>query len=206
MACLPKWREPLPVERSMQSHMASETIHIAGAAGRYATALFELALEDGQLDAVETSLQIFRTALDESADLQRLVTSPAFTAETQAKALRVIFKVLKLGPLTENFLLLLARNRRLYCVRDVIKGFQMLAAAHRGEVTAEVISAAPLTPDQLQRISASVRDGLGKTARIDARVDPTLLGGLIVKVGSRMIDTSLKTRLNALKSAMKEVG
>jgi F-type H+-transporting ATPase subunit delta len=190
----------------MQAHMASETIHISGAAGRYATALFELALEEGQLDAVETSLQTFRTALDESADLQRLVTSPAFTAETQAKALKVIFRVLKLGPLTENFLQLLVKNRRLYTVRNIIKGFQALTAAHRGEVTAEVISAAPLTQDQMQRISASIRDGLGKTARIDARVDPSLLGGLIVKVGSRMIDTSLKTRLNALKSAMKEVG
>ncbi len=190
----------------MQTHMASETLHIAGAAGRYATALFELAREEGKLEAVETSLKTFRDALDESPDLQRLVSSPAFSAETQAKALKVIFKVLKLGPLTENFLQLMAKNRRLYAVRDVIKGFLALAAAHRGEVAADVVSAVPLSPEQLQKIAASLRDGLGKTARLEARVDPSLLGGLVVKVGSRMIDTSLRTKLNSLKSAMKEVG
>lgn len=186
--------------------MASETTHIAGAAGRYARALFELALEENRLESVESSLQNFSAALRESADLQRLVISHAFSASTQSKALAVILKVLKLDPVTGNFLKLLARNRRLYAVQDVAKGFNQLAAAHRGEVAADVVSAHPLSAEQLNRLAATLHKTLGKSAKIDAKVDPSILGGLIVKVGSRMIDTSLKTKLNSLKLTMKEVG
>ncbi len=186
--------------------MTSETPLVAGMAGRYATALFELAKEQGQLNAVETSLSRVAAALKESADLTRLTKSPAFSVATQSKALSVIFKVLDLDQLTQNFLLLLAKNRRLFAVEEIIKAFELLAANSRGEVAADVISATPLTEEQLNALATALREKLGKTPKITAKVDPTILGGLIVKIGSRMVDTSLKTKLNALKLAMKEVG
>lgn len=186
--------------------MASETPLVAGMAGRYATALFDLAKEQGQLEAVEASLSRLAAALKESADLTRLTKSPAFSAETQSKALSALFKVLDLDRLTGNFLLLLVKNRRLFAVEDIIKAFQHLAAASRGEVAADVISAVPLADEQIQALADTLREKLGKTAKIHAKVDPSLLGGLIVRIGSRMVDTSIRTKLNSLKLAMKEVG
>ncbi|MDZ4790481.1 MAG: F0F1 ATP synthase subunit delta [Hyphomicrobiales bacterium] len=186
--------------------MASETPLVAGMAGRYATALFELAREEGKLDEVEKGLYEFAAALESSPDLQRLVRSPAFSADTQAKALSVIFKASQPGDMTQNFILLLAKNRRLFAIDSVIAGFRTLLSAHREEVSADVTSAAPLTPEQMNELAATLRNKLGKEAKINAKVDPRILGGLIVKIGSRMIDSSIKTRLNSLKIAMKEVG
>lgn len=175
-------------------------------AGRYATALFELARDEGKLDAVQSGLARFSAAMNESPDLRRLTKSPAFSSGSQAKALSAILKTMQLGPLVENFLLLLVRNRRLFAIEGVITGFNTLLSAHREEISAQVTSAAPLTADQMTELSATLRNKLGKEAKINATVDPSILGGLIVKIGSRMIDTSIRTKLNSLKNAMKEVG
>ncbi|MDX2263521.1 MAG: F0F1 ATP synthase subunit delta [Hyphomicrobiales bacterium] len=186
--------------------MASETPLVAGMAGRYATALFELARDEGKLDVVNAGLDAVDEALKGSDDLQRLVRSPAFSAAEQARAMDAVAKALNLDPLTANLLSLLARNRRLFALSDAISGFRSLLSSHREEVVAQVTSATPLSPDQLSELGATLRNKLGKEAKIETRVDPRILGGLIVKIGSRMIDTSVKTKLNSLKYAMKEVG
>lgn len=175
-------------------------------AGRYATALFELALEADALDAVEKDLTAFRDMLQASPDLQRLVRSPIFSAEEQIRALSAVLKKAGIGGLTANFLCLVARNRRLFAATDMIKAFRTLAARHRGEVTAEVATAAKLSASQLNALKSALKASLGQDVQVETRVDPGLLGGLIVKVGSRMVDSSLRTKLNNLKLAMREVG
>jgi F-type H+-transporting ATPase subunit delta len=179
---------------------------MASMAGRYAAALFELAREQRQLSDVERDLAAFQAMLDASDDLRRLVRSPVVSAEDQERALAVILERAGIGGLTANFIKLIARNRRLFAVADMLKGFRQLLARERGEVTADVASAHPLTPSQMQLLSDTLRTSIGKNVRIDTRVDPSLLGGLIVKVGSRMIDSSLRTKLNNLKVAMKGIG
>lgn len=186
--------------------MAGEDPIIAGMAGRYALALFELALEAKKLKNVEADLKGFAGLLDGSADLERLVRSPVFSAEEQARSIAAIAKGAKMSPLTTNFLQLIARNRRLFAVRDMIRAFNALTARHRGEVTAEVTSANKLSAEQTKSLKAALKSAVGQDVQITAHVDPALLGGLVVKVGSRMIDTSLKTKLNNLQIAMKEVG
>lgn len=185
--------------------MASDSPQVTGVAGRYATALFELAREAGGIDAVRTSLAQFKSALNASDDLRRFVKSAVFSAGVQVNALGEILKVMELDAMTNNLLLLLAKNRRLFAVEDVIKAYDTLVASYRGEITAQVVSAHPLTPEHMESLTATLQSKLGKTPRIEAEVDPSLLGGLVVKVGSRMIDTSLKAKLNSLKLHMKEV-
>jgi len=175
-------------------------------AGRYATALFELALESKKLKGVEKDLIAFRAMLDSSDDLVRLVRSPVFSAADQQNALAAILKKAGIKGLTENFFNLVARNRRLFAIRDIIGGFEALLAHHRGEVTAEVASASKLSPAQTKALKTTLKAAIGQDIQISTQVDPALLGGLVVKVGSRMIDTSLQTKLNNLKFAMKEVG
>jgi F-type H+-transporting ATPase subunit delta len=179
---------------------------VSGVAGRYATALFELASEGNALDKVAADLDRFGQALDASPDLARLINSPVFTAGEQGRALAAILDKIGIAGLTRNFLLLLAKNRRLFALRDTIAGFRAMLARHRGEVSASVISASKLTEAQATALRQALKAALGKEVSLGARVDPGLLGGLVVKVGSRMIDTSLRTRLNSLKVAMKEVG
>jgi F-type H+-transporting ATPase subunit delta len=178
---------------------------VAGAAGRYATALFDLAREGNALDAVAGDLSSFERMLSESTDLQRLVRSPVFSAEDQSRAVGAIVARTGASPLTSNFLGLIARNRRLFAVPEMIKGFRSLLARHRREVTAEVVSAHPLNAGQLAELKATLKSSVGQDVQLSANVDPSLLGGLVVKVGSRMIDSSLRTKLNNLKIAMKEV-
>jgi F-type H+-transporting ATPase subunit delta len=175
-------------------------------AGRYATALFELALESRKLKDVEADLNTFKDLLAGNADLRRLVRSPVFSAEQQQRAVAAIAKKAKIGGVTANFLELIAKNRRLFAVADMIRAFAALAAAHRGEVTADVTSANALSPEQTKALMGSLKSVLGKDVQLAAHVDPALLGGLVVKVGSRMIDTSLRTKLDNLQYAMKEVG
>jgi F-type H+-transporting ATPase subunit delta len=177
----------------------------ASMAGRYAAALFELAKEQGQLAQVETDLKSFQAMLDESEDLRRLVRSPVISADEQAKALSAILGRAGVSALSANFLRLIARNRRLFAVGDMLKDFRALLAAERGEVSADIASAHPLTPDQLATLKDTLRAQVGKDVQINTRVDPNLLGGLIVKLGSRMIDSSLRTKLNNLKVAMKGI-
>ena len=174
-------------------------------AGRYAAALFELAKEERQLPQVEADLKAFQAMLDGSADLRRLVRSPVISAEDQAKALGALLGKAGASPLTTNFFKLIARNRRLFAAADMIKGFRALLARERGEVSAEVASAHALNPAQMQALKDALRVQIGKDVQINTRVDPNLLGGLVVKVGSRMIDSSLRTKLNNLKVAMKGI-
>jgi F-type H+-transporting ATPase subunit delta len=178
----------------------------SGVAGRYATALFELALEAKALDKVENDLNRFGEALDAFEDLTRLVKSPVFTAEEQGKALAAILDKLKIEGLTKNFLLLVAKNRRLFATPDMLRAFRAMLARHRGETSAMVTAASKLTEGQVTALKQALKAALGKDVMLEERVDPSLLGGLVVKVGSRMVDTSLRTKLQSLKHAMKEVG
>lgn len=186
--------------------MAGEVDTSSGVAGRYATALFELALEQQALDQVAVDLDRFNEALEAFDDLLRLVKSPVFSAEEQGRALAAILKELKIEGLTRNFLLLVAKNRRLFATPDMIRAFRAMLARHRGEMSATVTAAAKLTESQVTALRQALKAALGKEIMLEERVDAGLLGGLVVKVGSRMVDTSLRTKLNSLKVAMKEVG
>ena len=166
---------------------------MASMAGRYAAALFELAKEQKQLDQVERDVAAFLAMLEVSADLVRLVRSPVISAQAQARALEAILARAGISGFTGNFLKLIVRNRRLFAVADMLKAFQSLLARERGEVSADVASAHALSPEQMQVLSDSLKTSIGKNVQIRTRVDPNLLGGLIVKVGS-------------LKVAMKGIG
>jgi F-type H+-transporting ATPase subunit delta len=176
---------------------------MASMAGRYAAALFDLAKDERQLPQVEADLAAFQSMLDANADLRRLVRSPVISAEDQARALDAILAKAGLSGLTANFFRVIARNRRLFAVADMIRDFRALLARERGEVSADVASAHPLTPEHLNALRDALRVQIGKEVQVNTRVDAALLGGLIVKVGSRMIDSSLRTKLNNLKVAMK---
>ena len=179
---------------------------ISGVAERYASSLFELALEAGSIDAVSGDLNRFQAMIESSDDLKRLVLSPVFTAEDQTRAVVALCEKAAFGPLVTNFLKVVAGNRRLFAVSGMIASFRQIAAAHRGEVTAEVTSAHALTSEQENELKAALKSVTGKEVSISVTVDPSLLGGLIVKIGSRQIDTSLRTKLSTLKLALKEVG
>lgn len=174
--------------------------------GRYATALFELALEGKSLDKISKELKKIQALLEGSSDLDRLVKSPVFSTDEQMRALSAVLKKVKISSLTMNFVGLITSNRRLFAIQDMIKAFGMLLAQHRGEITAEVTSATKLSTKQVNVVKSELKAVVGRDVKLDARVDASLLGGLIVKVGSRMVDNSLKTKLDSLKIAMKEVG
>jgi F-type H+-transporting ATPase subunit delta len=175
----------------------------ASVAGRYATALFDLAKEQGGVAPAEASLQQFESMLASSPDLQSLVASPVISADDQVRALSAVLAKSGIGGTAANVLQLLARNRRLFVVADVIKNFRMLAANERGEVSAEVTSAVPLTEAQTMALKDTLKSSTGKVVTLATKVDPTLLGGLVVKIGSRMIDSSLKTKLDTMSAALK---
>jgi F-type H+-transporting ATPase subunit delta len=179
---------------------------MASMAGRYAAALLDLAKEERQVPRVEADLKSFQAMLDESADLRRLIRSPVIAADDQGKALDAILARAGVSPLTVNFFKLIARNRRLFAVADMMRDFRALLARERGEVSADVASAHPLTPEQLTALKDALRVQIGKDVQVNTRVDPALLGGLLVKVGSKMIDSSLRTKLDNLKVAMKGLG
>ncbi|MER8545230.1 F0F1 ATP synthase subunit delta [Mesorhizobium sp. M0684] len=186
--------------------MAQSSSLISGVAERYAGSLFELALQANSVASVEADLNRFETMLEGSADLSRLIRSPVFSSEDQAKAIAAIADRAGITGLTGNFLRVVAQNRRLFAVPGMIKAFRQIAAEHRGETAAEVTSAHALTPAQETELKAALKSVAGKDVAITVTVDPSLLGGLVVKIGSRQIDTSLKTKLNSLKLALKEVG
>lgn len=175
----------------------------SGVAGRYASALFELAREQGELDAVESDLSKFQGLLDGSEDLKRLVNSPAFAAEDQERALKAVLDWASVGATTSNFLKVVTRNRRLSAAEDIIKNFRQQLALHRGEMTAEVQSAVQLSDEQLAALKDTLKASYGKDVRLETKIDPSLLGGLVVKVGSRMFDSSLRTKLSNLKVVLK---
>ena len=175
----------------------------ASLAGRYASALFGLARDERQIDAVSRSLDAINQALADSRELQQLVASPLVDRKQAGKAFAAIAGELNLDPVTANFLSVLARNGRKSKLPLVIRSFRALAAEHRGETSAEVVSAHPLNDQQIKALKGQLRARIGRDVAIDARTDPQILGGLIVKVESQMIDSSLRTKLNRLAQAMK---
>ena len=185
--------------------MAGEGAIVSGMAGRYAIALFELALEGNAVEAVKADLDRFDGLVAESADLTRLVRSPVFTAEEQVKALKAVLDAAGIGGLAGQFLQVVASNRRLFAVRDMIRDYRKLVARHKGEVTAEVTFAAEPKEAHLATIKDALKAVTKKDVQVDVKVDPAIIGGLVVKLGSRMVDSSLRTKLNAIKHAMKEV-
>jgi len=189
-----------------RDQVAGSNTSFSTVAGRYATALFELAQESNALEAVEKDLDGFSGMLAESADLRRLVKSPVFAADEQARAVGAVLDKAGIGGLVGNFIRVVAGNRRLFVMPEIVAEFRRRLAAHRGEISAEVTSAEPLNDKHVSELKAALKAALGKDVALDTRVDPALIGGLIVKVGSRMIDGSLRTKLNSLKLAMKEVG
>lgn len=185
--------------------MAGEDQTISGMAGRYATALFELALENKAVDAVKKDLDQFDALIADSTDLKRLVRSPVFDADEQLKALSAILAKAGIGGLAANFLRVITTNRRLFAVRDMIRGYRALVARYKGEVTAQVTVAEKLGDTHLDALKSALKSVTsGRDIDLDVKVDPSIIGGLIVKVGSRMVDSSLRTKLNSIKLAMKE--
>jgi F-type H+-transporting ATPase subunit delta len=186
--------------------VATDEPIMASVAGRYASALFELANDERRLEAVERDIAALDRMLRDSSDLVRMVRSPVISAEDQSKAVAAIARGAGFTDLTSNFLRLLARSRRLFALPDIVRTFRQIAARHRGEVSAEVVSAHPLNEGQRALLEDALKSTAGgRNVRIETRVDPAILGGLVVKMGSRMIDSSLRTKLNSLKTRMKEV-
>jgi F-type H+-transporting ATPase subunit delta len=179
---------------------------ISGVAERYASSLFELALEAGSIDGVGADLNRFQALIDESEDLRRLVASPVFSAEEQQKAVTAVAEKAGISGIVLNFIKVVAGNRRLFALPGMIRAYREIAAEHRGEVTAEVTSAHALTAAQENELKSALKGVTGKDVTVAVTIDPSILGGLIVKVGSRQIDTSLRTKLSTLKLALKEVG
>ncbi len=175
----------------------------ASLSGRYATALFGLARDEKALDAVSASLATLKAALAESEDLRQLTTSPVVSRDQAARAIAAAAGAMGLDPLTTKFLGVLAQNRRLGQTGAVIRAFGQLAAVHRGETTAEVTSAHPLSATQVKALTAKLKTQLARDVAVDLTVDPSILGGLIVKIGSRQIDGSIRSKLNTLAIAMK---
>lgn len=184
--------------------MSGDSVPATGVAGRYATALFELAKEAGSVGAVEAELNALAGLIDASEDLRAFLKSPVYDREDQNRAATALSEKAGFSQLTANFLKLLAKNGRLFALPGVIKAFLGMAAADRGEVAAEAITAAPMNDEQTKALRHEIEAMAGKAVNLETRVDPELLGGLVVKIGSRMIDASLKTKLNRLKTVMKE--
>lgn len=186
--------------------MSADSSGAAGLAGRYATALFELAESDKTLDNVASDLQQLGAMIDASADLARLIKSPVMSRDDQTNAMSALTEAAGFSDLTKNFVGVVADNRRLFAIPNMIKAYQAKLAESRGESTAEVISAKALTDAQLTAVADALKKAIGTKVQIEQRVDESLLGGLVVRVGSRMIDSSLKTKLQKMRLAMKGVG
>ncbi len=186
--------------------MATDVKGASGVSGRYASALYELADEKGALDVVAGDLANLQKMIDDSDDFRRFIKSPILSRADQTKGINAIIEKAQLSPITKNFLGLVAKNRRLFALPGMIKGYREILAERRGQVTAEVTSASPLSDSQRMSLTDSLKKTVGKSVDILAKVDPSILGGLIVRVGSRMVDSSLRSKLQRLKLAMKGVG
>jgi F-type H+-transporting ATPase subunit delta len=187
--------------------VAGEDSTVSGVAGRYARALFELALDAKSVDAVKADIEKFAAMIADSADLYRLVRSPVFGAEERSRALAAVLAKAEIGGLASNFLMFVTANRRLFAIGDMIRDFRKLVARWKGEVTAEVTAAEKLSDAHLEEIKSALKAITGeKSVDLHVKIDPAIIGGLTVKLGSRMVDSSLRTKLNAIKHAMKEAG
>ncbi len=185
--------------------MSSNKAIATGISGRYAKALFDLALEGKSVDFVCADLDKIEALINGSNDFANLISSPIVTKNDQLKAVSLVSGELGLENMASNFLGVLAQNRRLDSLNSVLVSFKKIVADHKGEVTADVVSANPLTDNQTRALKKSLKATMGKDVNFDARVDESLLGGLIVKIGSRMVDSSLKSKLENLKVSMKGV-
>jgi len=186
--------------------VSAETTGATGLAGRYATALFDLAGSDKLLDQVADDLNRLGGMIESRAVLTRLIRSPGISGEDQGRAMAAVLERAGMCELTRNFVGTVAQNRRLFVLKAMIASYQGLLAARRGESTAEVVTATPLTDKQIEQISKSLKKAIGSDVAIDAKVDANLLGGMIVKIGSRMVDSSLRTKLQQMRFAMKGIG
>ncbi|MDV7341424.1 F0F1 ATP synthase subunit delta [Terasakiella sp. A23] len=186
--------------------MASKAQGASGLAGRYASAIFDLAVENDAVDQVAQDLSDLSVMLSESEDLSKLVLSPVIAREEQGRAMTAVMDAAKISDLTKRFISVVAQNRRLFELEGMIYGFQALLAEHKGEVSAQVTSAKALTQKQVDSLTASLKEAIGSDVAVEQKVDPAVLGGLIVQVGSRMVDSTLRTKLQHLQLAMKGVG
>jgi F-type H+-transporting ATPase subunit delta len=185
--------------------LASETTGVSGLAERYAVALFDLADERRTLDEVASDLRQLRAMVQASPDLLRLIRSPILSRDEQSKGIGALAERAGLSPLVRDFLAVVARNRRLFAVPAMIEAFLAKLAARRGEVTAEVFAAQPLSEAQLAALNEQLRRSIGSRVSVDVHVDPGLIGGLVLKLGSRMVDGSIKSKLQRLQLAMKSI-
>jgi F-type H+-transporting ATPase subunit delta len=183
--------------------VATEEPLISGLAGRYATAVFELAQEERAVETVERDFNTLKALVEGNPDLRLLVRAPVFSRKEQEKGMDAVLRRMEAAPLTVRFVLLLASKGRLFALLDIIRAYDALSAKLRGEVRAQVTSARALSDAEVTELKAVLKSRLGRDARLDAKVDPSLLGGLVVKVGSRMIDSSLRTKLEGLRAAMR---
>ena len=186
--------------------MSSETTGATGLAGRYAKALFEIAEQGREVDGVAEDLRALRAMIDASDDLTRLIRSPVIPGDDQARAMDAILDAAQSSPLTRKFVGVVAQNRRLFALPDMIQAFLEMLAFRRGEVAADVTSATALDESQINAIGDTLKRVLGGTVSVNAKVDPAIIGGLVVKVGSRMVDSSLATKLQQLRLAIRGAG
>ncbi len=200
---MPAFRMSGQIGRGPVATSASLT---TGIAGRYATALYELAEEQDALDQVEQDLAAIRQAMTESADLRMAVTSPLYARDQQASAMAAVADAMGVSQLTKNVIGLMAQKRRLFALPKVCEAYAKMMAARRGEITAEVTAAQALSDEQRSALSDALKTAFGRDVNLDLSVDESLIGGLVVKVGSKLIDTSIRARLAALQNAMREVG
>jgi F-type H+-transporting ATPase subunit delta len=194
------------ISQKTDTELANSGSSMSAVAARYAGSLYELAAESKSVSAVEKDLGRFEALINGSADLQRLIASPVFSGEDQMNAVTALMAKAKITGLVANFLKVVASNRRLFALPSIITAFRKIAADNRGETAAEVKSAHALSAAQEKELAATLKGVVGKDVSLNVTVDPSLLGGLVVRVGSRQIDTSLKTKLASLKLALKEVG
>ena len=178
----------------------------SGIAARYASAVFELAKDASDLKTLESNVQDLDTVLADSSDIRDLINSPVVSREDQASAIAAVAKKMKLMPIVSNTLALMASKRRLFVLPALVAQLRALIAEEKGEITAEVISAKAMTKTQTDKLAKAIKARIGKDVKIDATVDEELIGGLVIKVGSQMIDTSIRSKLNSLSNVMKEVG
>lgn len=183
--------------------MAERETHGGGVAERYATALFELASEERSVETVSRNFAELKALLSESPELARLVKAPVFSTEQQKLGMDAVLRRMEAAPLTVRFVLTLAAKRRLSTLNQIIDAYERLIAEQKGEINAEVSAAQPLNDTEIQELKRVLKEKLGREARLSTRLDPSLLGGLVVKVGSRMIDSSLRTKLEGLRAAMR---
>ena len=177
-----------------------------GIAARYATAVFDLAASEGALKALESDVAAIEAALDASADLRDVIVSPLYGRDMTEAAMGKLAAAMKLNPITGNTLRLMAQKRRLFVLPALLRALRAKIAAHKGEITADVVSAKALTKTQADKLAKVLAASVGRDVKLNASVDESLIGGLVVKLGSTMIDTSVKAKLNALQNTMKEVG